>query len=133
MAEDMLERAGQFLEAAIASASKSHASPAIDNLFSSAELICKTELILHRLRGATAKTHRSVATSINGWGGKGNFDRAFLQLFNRLGNGRADARYGDKPSCPSQPSAKEFELVREMIVTKRGQIANATDDPSVEG
>lgn len=53
-ARDMLELADQYLQASIASTKLGHAGPAVDNLFSSAELVSKAELILHQSTAAKA-------------------------------------------------------------------------------
>ena len=58
-AKDMLELAGQFLEAALSAKDRGHAGPAVDNLFSACELTSKAELILHRNPAASSKSPRT--------------------------------------------------------------------------
>lgn len=114
-ARDMLKLATEFLEAAQTSASKGHGGPAVDNLFSASELVCKAELILHRSSAVKSKKHGPVASGINNWAKLGNIDMAFVALFNRLGQQRPNARYGDSNSRPPLPSFDDFELVKAMI------------------
>lgn len=126
-AKDMLELASQFLEAALASAERGHDGPAVDNLYSSAELASKAELILHRNPAAKAKTHGSVAASINAWAKLGNIDTAFVALFNKLGQQRPNARYSDKDRRPPMPSEDDFDLVHAIIDRGLRRVAKSTD------
>jgi hypothetical protein len=126
-AKDMLELAGQFLEAAISAKNKGHAGPAVDNLFSACELTSKAELILHRNPAASSKSHRPVASEINRWKRLGNIDAAFVDLFNRLHQQRPNARYGDKEHRPPIPEQDSFDVVRTMIERGLGRVGKATD------
>lgn len=99
-ARDMLELAAEYLLASEGSAAKGHDGPAVDTLFSAAELVSKAELILLRSPAAKGKTHRTVASGINAWAKLGNIDVAFVALFNRLAHERPSARYGDKKHRP---------------------------------
>lgn len=114
-ARDRLKLAAEFLEAARECARKGHAGPSIDNLFSAAELTAKAELMLHRSEAAESKRHAPVASAINKWSHLGNIDRAFVDLFNRLGRERPNARYADSDHRPLAPSDDEFELVSAVI------------------
>ena len=58
-AKDMLDLAGQFLDAALSAKNRGHAGPAVDNLFSAFELTSKAELILHRNPAASSKSSRT--------------------------------------------------------------------------
>lgn len=126
-AKDMFELAGQFLEAAQSAKDKGHAGPAVDNLFSACELTSKAELILHRNPAASSKRHGAVASEINRWSTLGNIDGAFVDLFNRLGQHRPNARYGDKEHRPPIPEQDSFEVVRTMIERGIGRVGKATD------
>jgi hypothetical protein len=128
-AKDMLELAGEFLEAALTAKDKGHGGPAVDNLFSACELISKAELILHRNPAASSKSHGSVSSQINWWGRLGNIDVAFVKLFNRLGEQRPNARYGDKEHRPPIPEHDDFDVVGTMIERGLGKVGKATDRP----
>lgn len=126
-ARDMLELAAQFLDAAVASGKKGHAGPAVDSLFSASELISKVELILHRNKAASSKTHGMIASEINAWARLGNIDAAFVALFNKLGQQRPNARYSDREHRPSVPDSDSFDLVRAMIDRGLQRVARSTD------
>jgi hypothetical protein len=128
-AKDMLQLAGEFLEAALSATDKGHSGPVVDNLFSACELISKAELILHRNPAASSKSHRSVSSQINWWGRLGNIDAVFLKLFNRLAEQRPNARYGDKEHRPPVPEHDSFDLVQAMIERGLGKVGKATDRP----
>lgn len=131
-ARDMLELADQYLQSSIESAKKGHSGPAIDNLFSSSELISKAELILHRSKAAKAKTHGIVASEINAWARLGNIDMAFVSLFNKLSQQRPNARYGDREHRPPAPDADSYDLVRAMIDRGLQRVSRSTDRKSGE-
>jgi hypothetical protein len=126
-ARDMLRLADQFLEAALSSKNKGHAGPAVDNLFSASELVSKAELILHRIHAANSKTHATVARQINAWARLGNIDTAFVRLFNKLGEQRPNARYGNSANRPLIPDQDSFDLVRAMIERGLERVDKATD------
>lgn len=126
-ARDMLELARQFLEASQHSHAKGHAGPAVENLFTSAELISKAELILHRSPAVTAKSHGTVASAINAWFKLGNIDAAFVALFNKLTQRRPNARYGDAGSRPSMPTEEDYEVIEAMIQRGHNRVSKATD------
>lgn len=126
-AKDHLVLARQFLEASRVSAGKGHAGPAVDNLFSAAELISKAELILHRSSAAESKTHGRIASAINAWSKLGNIDAAFVALFNRLGQQRPGARYGNAQNRPPSPGSDDLELVQAMIDRGLARVGKATD------
>jgi HEPN domain-containing protein len=126
-AKDMLEHAGQFLEAALSSRDKGHAGPAVDNLFSASELISKAELILQRSRAVSSKKHKAIAVEINAWAKLGNIDAAFVALFNKISQQRPNARYGDKANRPPIPDPESFELVGAMIEKGLRRTGKVTD------
>ena len=126
-ARDMLELADQYLQASIASAKLGHAGPAVDNLFSSSELVSKAELILHQSKAAKSKTHAAIASGINLWAKLGNIDQAFVDLFNKLSQQRPNARYSDREHRPPTPDADSYELVRAMIDCGLERVARSTD------
>jgi hypothetical protein len=131
-AKDMLELAGQFLEAALSAKDKGHAGPAVDNLFSACELTSKAELIIHRNPAASSKTHGVVASEINRWKRLGNIDAAFVDLFNRMHQQRPNARYGDKEHRPPVPEEDSFDVVKTMIERGLGKVGKATARPGEE-
>lgn len=126
-ARDMLELADQYLQASIQSGQQGHSGPAVDNLYSSSELVSKAELILHRSKAAKAKTHGPIASEINAWARMGNIDQAFVALFNKLGQQRPNARYSDREHRPPTPDADSYDLVRAMIDRGLERVARATD------
>jgi hypothetical protein len=126
-ARDMLNLAHQFLDASQHSQTKGHSGPAVENLFTSAELISKAELILHRNRAVTAKSHGAVASAINAWSKLGNIDAAFVSLFNRLTQRRPNARYGDTDSRPPMPETEDYEVIEAMIQRGLEKVGKATD------
>ena len=126
-ARDMLELADQYLQASLESARKGHSGPAVDSLFSSSELISKSELILHRSKAAKAKTHGVIASEINAWARQGNIDQAFVSLFNKLSQQRPNARYSDREHRPPTPDADSYDLVRAMIDRGLERVSRATD------
>ena len=109
-AKDMLELAGQFLQTALVGKQNNHSGPAIDNLFSASELVSKAELILHRSRAAKSKKHGMIASEINAWARLGNIDSAFVALFNKLGQQRPNARYGNKENRPPNSRSRKLRL-----------------------
>ncbi|WP_395774603.1 hypothetical protein [Agrobacterium pusense] len=113
-ARDMLQLANEFLEASRHSRESGHAGPAVENLFTSAELISKAELILHRSPAASAETHGTVASAINIWSKLGNIDATFVALFNKLAHLRPNARYGDANSRPPMPAFEDYEIIEIM-------------------
>lgn len=128
-AKDMLGLAKQFLEVAESSKNLGHNGPAVDNLFSSCELICKSQLILHGSEAVKSKTHSTIASAINAWARLGNIDAAFVGLFNELGRLRPNARYGDAASRPRMPDQESFELVGAAIERTLEVVRKATDRP----
>jgi len=126
-AGDMLELARQFLEASQHSQAKGYAGPAVENLFTSAELISKAELILHRSPAVTAKSHGAVASAINAWFKLGNIDAAFVALFNKLTQRRPNARYGDASSRPPMPTGEDYEVIEAMIQRGHDKVSKTTD------
>lgn len=126
-AKDRLVNAGHFLEAAKESAEKGHAGPAVENLFAAAELASKAELILSQSPARDAKTHGAVSSAINAYSRTGNIDRAFVSLFNQLGQQRPNARYGDSQSRPAAPSAEDLDLVAAVIERGLTRVIKSTD------
>lgn len=129
-ARGMLELAAQFAEAAQFARGKSHAGPAIDNLFSACELISKAELMIHRMMPAESKSHGPIASGINRWAHLGNIDAAFVRLFNRLANQRPSARYGKKEDRPPIPEEEDFDLVGAMIERVVERVRDPTERAS---
>ncbi len=108
-----IDTALQFIAAARFSAGQGHANPAIDNLFSGCELLCKAQLILNHNQAARANSHGSVSSQINLQKKLGNGNPDFVQLFNRLSNARKPARY-DASGEVQPPSASELDLAEQM-------------------
>ena len=126
-AQDMLRLAQQFLDASRHSAANGHAGPAVDTLFSAAELISKAELILHRNPAVQTKKHDPIKSAINAWSKLGNIDAAFVALYNRLHRDRPNARYGDEANRPPAPSFEDFELVAAVIEQTLNKTSSALD------
>jgi HEPN domain-containing protein len=114
-AADALHNARHFHDAAARSAEQGHAGPAVENLFTAAELASKAELILMRDDAANHKSHGSVASRINQWSRSGNIDAAFVSVFNKLSRQRPNARYGDAKSRPPLPTLDDLDVVAAMI------------------
>lgn len=132
-AQDHLLLARQFFEASNHSATKGHAGPAVDNLYSAAELVSKAELILHRNPAVESKKHGRIASAINAWSRLGNIDAAFIALFNRLAQQRPAARYGNAENRPPAPSRDDLELVQAMIERGLARVGKTTDRTSPGG
>lgn len=126
-ARDMLDLASQFYDASQHSREKGHAGPAFENLFTAAELISKAELILHRSRAASAKSHSTVASAINDWSRLGNIDAVFVRVFNGLVRRRPNARYGDVNTRPPVPTGEEYEVIAAMIQRGIEKVGKMTD------
>ncbi len=126
-AKDRLVNASHFLEAARESVGKGHAGPAVENLFAAAELASKATLIMNRDPAGDARTHSRVSSAINLYSRTGNIDRAFIELFNKLGQQRPNARYGDTESRPPAPSDEDLELVSAVIDHALRRAAKSTD------
>lgn len=126
-AKDMLLLAKQFLEAAAVCAGKGYNGPAVDNLYSAAELASKSELILRRSKAANSKKHGPIASEINAWAKLGNIDVAFVALFNKLGQQRPNARYSDNGRRPPTPSQDDLDLVEAIIERGLQLVSKATD------
>ncbi len=114
-AVEILRLSQQFHAAARGAVDAGHAGPAVENLFTAAELVSKAELILIRDKRAEGRTHGSISSGINMWGRVGNVDAAFLETFNRLTRQRPLARYGDDAHRPPLPSADDLDIVSAMI------------------
>lgn len=127
----MIGMAQEFLASSKYSAGEGHSGASTDALFSACELLSKAHLILHRSRAATAKTHGSVNSAINQWRRLGNIDSDFVELFNRMGNRREDARYRPGTAVPL-PTAEEFEIVDREVALLDQTVAHRTKE-HVEG
>lgn len=92
-AKDIVDRAEQFLETAEFCIGRGLSGPAVDNLFSAAELLAKAYLIMHMSPAATRRTHSSIASALNAEGRLRNVPADFVRLFNQLSNLRDSARY----------------------------------------
>ena len=110
----MLKVASQFLDAAKFSATRRHARPSVDNLFSACELVSKAHLILHRSPAIRAKSHGPVHSAINAWGHLGNVNEEFVKLYNQMSNARSPARY-DASAQVELPSQSNFYIVEREI------------------
>lgn len=117
--------AQEFIATARFSAENGYAGPAVDNLFSGCELLCKVQLILSHNPAGRHKTHNSVSRQINSWTKLGNGDPDFVKLFNRLSSKRGQARYdaSDQVGPPSDDDLAIAERVSAAIaeaVKQRG-------------
>ena len=124
-AAGMLEAATEFLEAAKWSAQRGDARVSVDTLFSASELVAKTHLILRPGR-SILKTHQSVSTAFNQWARLGNVGRGFRELFNRMSNQRAAARYN--AAVVDLPSGEDLALLEAEISSLNRSIAHRIEE-----
>ena len=111
----LLYSAKDFLDVARYSIQQKKSRPAVDNLYSSCELISKAQLILTSMLDRSAKSHRAVSTRINQWRQLGNIDADYVELFNRLGRLRPSCRYEGVTIDHTLLSEDEFALVETQI------------------
>jgi uncharacterized protein (UPF0332 family) len=120
-ADALAIRAENFLKAARHAHENGWHDVSVDTLFSACELLAKANLIVHMQKGAEAKTHPSIHTSINQWKRLGNIEAEFVKLFNDLGNLRHIARYEvgnvsrlEQPSSAFNTVAAQVDAVRDL-------------------
>jgi hypothetical protein len=124
-ARGKIARAEEFFTAAKEANARGHIAVALDNIFSTTELLSRVHLELHSSLKKGARTHSATAEGINRWGKLGNIPRAFTKLFNRASNARDGARYravanGDLVAL----SQEEIEVVEREILMLRDQCAS---------
>lgn len=90
----LLARARQFLETAAHALERQSWSPFVYNLFTTAELAAKAELLSLPDPGLLkARKHNAVKSRLNRWARLGNVDTAHSSAFNRLTDLRSAAAY----------------------------------------
>lgn len=111
-----IEAANQFLENAEHSLNRGHWSAFVDCLFSAAELSAKAVLLGTpdpRLR--ESKSHGMIHDRINQWAHLGNVAQSQVDVFNRLSQLRASARYSPGSLSIERRRAEEWlQAVREL-------------------
>ena len=112
-----LKIAKEFYEAAKFSISKNSIVSFIDNLFSSAELLAKSELLLLPDENFRKKTnHEAIKTKFNRWYKLGNVNKEFKDTLNRLSNLRPEVRYLQKEKIISDEENENFlNVIKEWI------------------
>jgi len=93
-ASELLAVAEEFFETASAALAAGRLRPAIDNLFSAAELAAKAYVMSTPLPGdSEKKCHGLVHSRFNMFSRHGNIESEHRKAFNALANARANARY----------------------------------------
>ena len=93
-AEELLDAADQFFEAAVGARSRKHSHSFAENLFAATELAAKAELILRPDEQMLKKgTHKLISSRINRERHYGNVDSEFVDVLNKLGQLRGATRY----------------------------------------
>lgn len=111
----LLEKALQFLQAAKFAQSSNLNAPAVDNLFSAAELASKVFLLLNSSIKMDVKSHGPIHSGINRERKLNNVSSAFVDLFNSLGQWRQSARYNAGALEDMYLTEDDFELVGSVI------------------
>lgn len=116
-AREHLKNAKEFYETAKFSFSKNFIAPFIDNLFNSAELLAKSELLLLPDENFRKKTkHVAIKTKFNRWYKLGNVNKEFKDTLNKLSNLRPELRYLQKEKIISDKENENFlNVVKEWI------------------
>ena len=111
----LLDIAGEFFAAAKSSHDQGHDRPSIDTLFTACELIAKAHLLLGQYPGIrSAKRHGATHSAINLWSRRGNVDKGFTELFNRLKEARNPVRFSTAAAI-APPSQEELALVESEL------------------
>ena len=93
-ASELLKAAGEFLATASRALSDGHSRPAIDNLFSAAELAAKAFVLTTPLPGdGDIRNHGRIHARFNMFARHGDVDAEHRKTFNALSEARARARY----------------------------------------
>jgi HEPN domain-containing protein len=108
IATELVEKAGAFIETAKLALDGGHLDPAIDNLFSAAELVSKAELIAFNKRVLDTKQHDVIKSEINKWRKLGNVPDNFVDAYNHLDQARSSARYGKGTHSISNVECRQY-------------------------
>jgi hypothetical protein len=128
----LIEKALTFLAATRMSVEKGLAEPAIDSLFTAAELVAKTRLILDHEKADAWTSHKATATRINLMARMGNISGAFRDLFNRLSKDRNPAKYATGYEAVL-PSWDDVNVVENMALALQESVKPRRPDDSVGG
>lgn len=109
----LIEKALRFLTITRLSVEKQLAEPAIDTLFTAAELVAKTRLILDHEKADEWTSHKATATRINLLARLGNVSGAFRDLFNKLSRERNAAKYATGYEAVP-PTWDDIDIVESM-------------------
>jgi hypothetical protein len=112
-AKKRYDAANEFYEIAKICYDKQYWRPFIDNLFSSAELLVTSQLLVLSLLRKT--THNSIQTEYNSFINLGNAKIQHKELFNKLRGLRDPGRYFNQQFMITQEEGKEMLQVVEDI------------------
>ncbi|GES43143.1 hypothetical protein RsS62_23950 [Rhizobium dioscoreae] len=85
--------------------------PYIDGIFNACELAARARLVTE---GHEGKGHGATHSRVNLHGKLGNINSAFVDLFNKAGQARSSARYGEARQSPELPE-NALEILRAEI------------------
>ncbi len=121
-AQEHLDRASDFLEAAKDSFSANRLAPAVDNLFSAAELAARAELMVCGFYPEKPqKTHPSTKSWYNRWTNLGNAPVESSAVLNKLADLRPKARYVEG-QLPTGSHHEALQAVGRMIEHARTRL-----------
>jgi uncharacterized protein (UPF0332 family) len=109
MASKLLSAAEEFLASASESRLAGRIHPAIDNLYSAAELAAKAEVVAAFPRESDARSHKQVQNRFNMLCRDGNIDADQGKTFNGLVEARLRARYVEKAVTQTMEQVEEWE------------------------
>ena len=122
----LLDIASEFFSAAKSAHAQGLDRPSIDALFTTCELTAKGRLMLAQYPGIrSAKGHGATHSAINLWSHRGNVDKRFTELFNRLKAARNPAKYRTDVAI-APPSQEEIALVEAELGALVRSVAQRT-------
>jgi HEPN domain-containing protein len=127
-ASSLVERAGEFEDAARSSLTKGHLGPAIENGFAAMELAVKAEMYL--IDNAPTTVHLKRVGWWSQWVALGNAPQESDSVLKRLYQERPASRYGDQViSMSPDDVARALDHVRQAV--EHARVACA--DPAIPG
>lgn len=116
-ASELLKAADEFLATASRALSEGHRRPAIDNLFSAAELAAKAFVITTPLPGdGDIRNHGRIQAQFNIFARHGNVDAEHRKTFNALSEARARARYVTGPLATADTEMHKWKADVESLL-----------------